>query len=41
MSAWFQIPAWEIALCIALIAAVIVGLVGVVRDIRRDIEDPP
>ena len=36
-----DIPWYLLALCFGLLAAVIVGFTGVIRDIRRDLRDPP
>ena len=39
VSAWADIPWYLLTICIALIAAVIVGFALVFRDIRRDVRD--
>ncbi|HEY8663129.1 MAG TPA: hypothetical protein VIL68_05885 [Propionibacteriaceae bacterium] len=41
MSAWWAMPWWVPTLCIAILAALVVGAVGISRDIRRDLRDPP
>ena len=41
VNAWSDIPWYLLTICVALIAAVIVGFVFVFRDIRRDIDDGP
>jgi uncharacterized protein YneF (UPF0154 family) len=41
VSAWADIPWYLLTICIALIAAVIVGFAFVFCDIRRDLDDPP
>jgi uncharacterized protein YneF (UPF0154 family) len=39
VSAWADVPWYLLTICIALIAAVIVGYAFAIRDIRRDWDD--
>jgi len=41
MTAFSDIPWYLLTFLLAIVAAVIVGYAGVIRDIRRDLRDPP
>ena len=39
MNAFAALPWWVPTLCVAILAALVVGAVGIYRDIRRDVRD--
>jgi len=41
MNAWSALPWWVPTLCVAILAGVVVGLVGAIRDIKRDLRKSP